>query len=165
MPGSLRIEKWPACKVYFSCVTTESSYYWKIKKKNSKNENTVSKEDRILSWCWEEMEKRGRNFWPNWELRACQPQQTTSMQRFHHKKQQATTSSLAVSKVMMTQLWTGIWKRKDIPVLSFIRDRQFSSLKQVFVGKAKQLHCTCKSRRLQKAFKQSQEGNFFHVYY
>lgn len=34
----------------------------KNKKKNSKNENTVSKEDRILSWCWEEMEKRGRNF-------------------------------------------------------------------------------------------------------
>ena len=62
-------------------------------------------------------------------------------------------------------LWTGIWKRKDIPVLWFTRDRQFSSLKQVFVGKAKQLHCTCKSRRLQKAFKQSQEGNFFHVYY
>ena len=103
MPGSLRIEKWPACKVYFSCVTTESSYYWKIKK-NSKNENTVSKEDSILSWCWEEMEKRGRNFWPNWELWACQSQQTTSMQRFHHKKQQATTSSLAVSKVMMTAL-------------------------------------------------------------
>lgn len=34
MPGSLRIEKWPACKVYmyFSCVTKESSYYLKKKK-------------------------------------------------------------------------------------------------------------------------------------
>lgn len=65
------------------------------------------------------------------------------------------------SQKLWWQLWTGIWKRKDTPVLSFIRDRQVSSLKQVFVGKAKQLHCTCKSNRLQKAFKQRQEGNFF----
>ena len=67
------------------------------------------------------------------------------------------------SQKLWWKLWTGIWKRKDITVtvLWFIRDRQFSSLKQVFVGKAKQLHCTFKSSRLQKAFKQSQEGNFF----
>ena len=48
MPGSLRIEKWPACKVYFSCVTTESSYYWKIKKKTPKTKTLLVK--RTIYW-------------------------------------------------------------------------------------------------------------------
>ena len=160
MPGSLRIEKWPACKVYFSCVTTESSYYWKIKKKNPKTKTPLVK--RTVYWVGVGKKWRKEEGISD-QIESYEPVNLNKLLRCRDFITKNNKQRLRVwqSQKLWWQLWTGIWKRKDIPVLSFIRDRQFSSLKQVFVGKAKQLHCTCKSSRLQKAFKQRQEGNFF----
>lgn len=106
------------------------------------------------------MVKRGRNFWANWELQVCQPQQTTSRdwtiknnkQRFQARQSQSYDDNFGQA-----------FERERINLFYDLEGtgNLISSSKKIFVGKAKQLHCTCKSSRLQKASKQSKASNFF----
>ena len=123
-------------------------------KNSSKNENTVKSTEIWLSvwkkWC---LEKRIVEDIENYEPAKL----NTMLERFYAKikNKQSEDYEPECLKVMISSLNRHL--KNKVYGLSIVRDRAFSSSKQVLVGKAKQLRLAGRSKRPNKAQQLSEE--------